>query len=158
MFFNIVLFQPEKPLNTGNIGRTCFLTNSKLHLIKPFKFSLDEKEVRRAGLDYWKNVDLEIHENFYDFYDKYNKKDNNIYICSTKAKNIYTNCSLKYGDSFLFGKESSGLPQEIMDLISDDHKIRVPMMNFVNRSLNVANTVSVILYEALRQVGFLNMK
>lgn len=156
MCFNIVLFEPEKPLNVGNIGRTCVLTNSKLHLIKPFNFSLDEKEVRRAGLDYWKDVDVTVYENFYDFYEKY--KSHNIYICSTKVKKIYTQASFKYGDCFLFGKESKGLPQEIMNIISDDFKIRVPMISTTTRSLNVANTVNIILYEALRQVGFLNMK
>lgn len=156
MRFNIVLFEPEKPLNTGNIGRTCVLTNSKLHLIKPFNFSLDEKEVRRAGLDYWKDVDVSVYENFYDFYNLH--RNNNIYICSTKANRIYTEPSYKYGDCFLFGKESKGLPKEIMDIIEDDYKIRVPMINTTTRSLNVSNTANIILYEALRQVGFLNMK
>lgn len=156
MCFNIVLFEPEKPLNTGNIGRTCVLTNSKLHLIKPFNFSLDEKEVKRAGLDYWKDVNLSVYENFYDFYEKY--KHNRIFICSTKATQFYTNPSYKFGDCFLFGKESKGLPQEIMDMIEDDYKIRIPMINTTTRSLNVANTANIILYEALRQVGFLNMR
>lgn len=156
MSFNIVLFEPEKPLNTGNIGRTCVLTNSKLHLIKPFKFSLDEKEVKRAGLDYWKDVNLTVYENFYEFYEKYNQ--NRIFICSTKATKFYTNPSYRCGDCFLFGKESKGLPQEIMDIVDDDYKIRIPMINTTTRSLNVANTVNIILYEALRQVGFLNMR
>lgn len=156
MKFNIVLFEPEKPLNTGNIGRTCVLTNSKLHLIKPFNFSLEEKEVRRAGLDYWKDVDITVHENFYDFYNLY--KNNNIYVCSTKATQIYTEPVYKYGDCFLFGKESKGLPKEIMDIIDDKFKIRVPMIKTTTRSLNVSNTANIILYEALRQIGFLNMK
>lgn len=156
MCFNIVLFEPEKPLNTGNIGRTCVLTNSKLHLIKPFNFSLDEKSVRRAGLDYWDKVQLSVYENFYDFYEKY--KENNIYICTTKGSKFYTEPKFKYGDCFLFGKESSGLPKYIMDIINDDYKIKVPMINTTTRSLNVANTANIILYEALRQVGFLNMK
>lgn len=156
MNFNIVLFEPEKPLNTGNIGRTCVLTSSKLHLIKPFSFSLDEKEVRRAGLDYWKDVDLEIHENFYEFYEKY--KRNNMYICTTKGKKFYTESSFKKGDFFIFGKESSGLPKEIMDIIEDNNKIKVPMINTTTRSLNLANTANIILYEALRQTGFPNMK
>lgn len=156
MFFNIVLFEPEKPLNVGNIGRTCVLTNSKLHLIKPFNFSLEDKHVKRAGLDYWKNVDLSVYENFYEFYEKYKK--HNIYICSTKGKKFYTENLFKYGDCFLFGKESKGLPEEIMNIIDDNYKIRVPMINTTTRSLNLANTTNIILYEALRQNGFLNMK
>lgn len=156
MCFNIVLFEPEKPLNTGNIGRTCVLTNSKLHLIKPFNFSLDEKGIRRAGLDYWKDVDVSVYENFDKFYGKYKK--NRIFICTTKASKFYTVPSYMYGDCFLFGKESKGLPQEIMDKIRDDYKIKVPMINTTTRSLNVANTANIVLYEALRQVGFLNMR
>ncbi|AID45274.1 RNA methyltransferase [Candidatus Arthromitus sp. SFB-mouse-Japan] len=156
MNFNIVLFEPEKPLNTGNIGRTCVLTNSKLHLIKPFNFSLDDKNVRRAGLDYWKEVDLYLYENFYDFYEKY--REHNIYICTTKGKKFYTESIFKEGDCFLFGKESQGLPEEIMDIIKDENKIRIPMINTTTRSLNVANTANIVLYEALRQVGFPNMK
>lgn len=156
MNFNIVLFEPEKPLNTGNIGRTCVLTNSKLHLIKPFNFSLDDKNVRRAGLDYWKEVDLYLYENFYDFYEKY--REHNIYICTTKGKKFYTESIFKEGDCFLFGKESQGLPEEIMDIIKDENKIRIPMINTTTRSLNLANTANIVLYEALRQVGFPNMK
>ncbi len=134
MNFNIVLFEPEKPLNTGNIGRTCVLTNSKLHLIKPFNFSLDDKNVRRAGLDYWKEVDLYLYENFYDFYEKY--REHNIYICTTKGKKFYTESIFKEGGLFLFGKESQGLPEEIMDIIKDENKIRIPMINTTTRSLN----------------------
>ncbi|BAK81694.1 tRNA (cytidine(34)-2'-O)-methyltransferase [Candidatus Arthromitus sp. SFB-rat-Yit] len=156
MNFNIVLFEPEKPLNTGNIGRTCVLTNSKLHLIKPFNFSLDDKSVRRAGLDYWVDVDLYLYENFYDFYKKY--KEHNIYICTTKGRKLYTDVSFKREDCFLFGKESRGLPTEIMDIIKDENKIRIPMINTTTRSLNVANTANIVLYEALRQVGFPGMK
>ena len=156
MFFNIVLFEPEKPLNTGNIGRTCVLTNSRLHLIKPFQFSLDDKQVKRAGLDYWKDVNVTIYDNFYDFYELH--KDKNIYISSTKANQLYTEPSYQYGDCFLFGKESKGIPKEIMDIINDKYKIRVPMIESTTRSLNLANTVNIVLYEALRQVGFLNMK
>lgn len=156
MHFNIVLFEPEKPLNVGNIGRTCVLTNSKLHLIKPFNFSLDEKEVRRAGLDYWKDVDVTVYENFDEFYNKY--KDRNIYICSTKATQFYSDVRFSYGDCFLFGKESKGLPLGIMSSIAEEFKIRVPMINTTTRSLNLANTANIILYEALRQNGFLNMK
>lgn len=156
MFFNIVLFQPEKPLNTGNIGRTCVLTNSKLHLIEPISFSLDDKYVKRAGLDYWQNVDLTIHKSFEDFYNSH--KENTIYICSTKAGRIYTEPSFKYGDCFLFGKESKGLPQGIMNMIQEKNKLRIPMVSTTTRSLNLSNCANIMLYEALRQVGFPNMK
>ncbi len=156
LFFNIVLFQPEKPLNTGNIGRTCVLTGSKLHLIKPISFSIDDKSIRRAGLDYWKDLDLTIHENFEDFYNLY--RNNRIYICSTKAKRIYNEPSFKYGDCFLFGKESKGLPEGIMSIVQDENKLRIPMISTSTRSLNLANSVNIMLYEALRQVGFPNMK
>ena len=156
MGLNIVLVEPEIPQNTGNIARTCAVIGATLHLVKPLGFDISEKAVRRAGLDYWKDVDVTVYENFYDFYKLH--KHNNIYICSTKANKFYTDPSFKYGDCFLFGKESKGLPEEIMNMVEDEYKIRVPMINTTTRSLNVANTVNIILYEALRQVGFLNMK
>lgn len=156
MSLHIALFEPEKPLNTGNIGRTCVLTNTVLHIIKPFQFSLDEKEVRRAGLDYWKNVDVRVYENFYEFYDKF--KENNIYICSTKAKKYYTDVVYKDSDVLLFGKESRGLPEYVTNLIKCEFKIKIPMIETTTRSLNVANSANIILYEALRQLGFPNMK
>lgn len=152
---NIVLFQPEIPQNTGNIGRTCVLTNSKLHLIKPLGFDLDDKAVKRAGLDYWPYLDVTIYESFEELREKY--KDSTFYFSTTKAKHFYHEASYKQGDFIVFGRESSGLPDSIRD--SDpDRCIRVPMINTTTRSLNLSNTVSIVAYEALRQIDFLGMK
>lgn len=152
---NIVLFQPEIPQNTGNIARTCVLTNCKLHLIKPLGFSIDEKAVKRSGLDYWKDLDLEVHESFEALREKYS--DSNFYFSTTKAKKYYDEVELKQGDFIIFGRESSGLPDSIRD--SDPERcIRIPMLKTSARSLNLSNTVSIITYEALRQLGFPNMK
>jgi len=152
---NIVLFQPEIPQNTGNIGRTCVLTNSKLHLIKPLGFDIDGKSVKRAGLDYWSQLDLEIHESYEALREKY--KDSTFYFCTTKGSKPYSEAKFKEGDFLVFGRESSGLP----DYIRENNKetcIRVPMINTTTRSLNLSNTVAVITYEALRQINFPNMK
>lgn len=155
MNLNIVLFQPEIPQNTGNIARTCVLTNSKLHLIKPLGFSLDEKHLRRAGLDYWKDLDIEIHESYEDLREKY--KGATFYFSTTKAKHFYHEVEFKEGDFVVFGRESSGLPDSIRD--SDpDRCIRVPMLKTSARSLNLSNTAAIIAYEALRQMDFPNMK
>lgn len=155
MNLNIVLFQPEIPQNTGNIGRTCVLTNCKLHLIKPLGFSLDEKAVKRAGLDYWPQLQLEIHESYEDLRNKY--KEGNFYFCTTKGEKYYHEANFKEGDFLVFGRESSGLP----DYIREENKenlIKVPMVDTTTRSLNLSNTVAVIAYEGLRQLGFKNMK
>src|SRR3712207_1953823 len=152
---NIVLFEPEIPQNTGNIGRTCVLTNSKLHLIKPLGFDIDGKSVKRAGLDYWSQLDLEIHESYEALREKY--KDSTFYFCTTKGSKPYSEAKFKEGDFLVFGRESSGLP----DYIRENNKetcIRVPMINTTTRSLNLSNTVAVIAYEALRQINFPNMK
>lgn len=152
---NIVLFEPEIPQNTGNIGRTCVLTNCKLHLIKPLGFSLDEKQVRRAGLDYWKEVDVEIHDSFDALKEKY--KDGVFYFCTTKGKNYHSDAKYNKGDFLVFGKESAGLPDVVRE--SDPERcIRVPMINTTTRSLNLSNTVAIITYEALRQIEFPSMK
>jgi len=153
--FNIVLFEPEIPQNTGNIARTCVLTNSKLHLIKPLGFSLEEKHLKRAGLDYWQYLDLEIHESYEAFREKY--KEGNFYCSTTKASHIYTDVKFQQGDFIIFGKESAGLPDYIRN--SDPDKcIRIPMLETSTRSLNLSNTVSIIAYEGMRQMGFPNMK
>lgn len=155
MNLNIVLFQPEIPQNTGNIARTCVLTNSSLHLIKPLGFSLDEKHLRRAGLDYWKYLDLNIYDSYEELREKY--KDSTFYFSTTHAKNYYSDVKFKEGDFIVFGRESSGLP----DYIKNDNVdtcIRVPMINTTTRSLNLSNTVAIITYEALRQFNFLQMK
>lgn len=155
MNLNIVLFQPEIPQNTGNIARTCVLTNSKLHLIKPLGFSLDEKHLKRAGLDYWPYLKLEIYESYDELREKY--KDSIFYFSTTKGKKIFTEVKFKEEDFIVFGRESCGLPDEIRN--SDpDRCIRVPMLNTSTRSLNLANTVSIVTYEALRQMDFPNMK
>jgi len=152
---NIVLFQPEIPQNTGNIARTCVLTNSKLHLIKPLGFSLDEKHLKRAGLDYWQYLDLEIHESYEDFRNKY--KEGNFYFSTTKGKKYYTQVSYQEGDFIIFGRETSGLPDYIRNS-NLDNLIRVPMLETSTRSLNLSNTVAILAYEALRQMNFPNMK
>lgn len=153
MNFNIVLYQPEIPQNTGNIARTCVLTESKLHLIKPLGFDLDEKHVRRAGLDYWKDLDLEIHESYEEFMQKYGKEK--IFLASTHGGEHYDEVSFHEGDFIMFGRESSGVPQNVHE---DLENIRVPMIKSSTRSLNLSNTVAIIAYEGLRQIGFPNMK
>jgi tRNA (cytidine/uridine-2'-O-)-methyltransferase len=152
---NIVLFQPEIPQNTGNIARTCVLTNSKLHLIKPLGFSLEEKHLKRAGLDYWQYLDMEIHESYEEFREKY--KEGNFYFSTTKANKIYTEVQYSEGDFIIFGKESAGLPDYIRDS-NIDGLIRVPMLQTSTRSLNLSNTVAIVAYEVMRQINFPNMK
>lgn len=152
---NMVLFEPEIPQNTGNIARTCVLTNSKLHLIKPLGFSLDEKQVRRAGLDYWKYLDITIYESYDELREKY--KDSTFYFSTTHADNFYHEVQFKQGDFIVFGKESAGLPDRIRE--GDPERcIKVPMIDSSTRSLNLSNTVSIVAYEALRQMNFPNMK
>jgi len=152
---NIVLFQPEIPQNTGNIGRTCVLTDCKLHLIKPLGFSLDEKQLKRAGLDYWPYLELEIHESYEALREKY--KEATFYYSTTKSSKFYSEVEFKKGDFIIFGRESSGLPDSVRD--SDPERcIRVPMINSTSRSLNISNTVAIMTYEALRQIGFPEMK
>jgi tRNA (cytidine/uridine-2'-O-)-methyltransferase len=150
---NIVLYQPEIPQNTGNIARTCVLTNSKLHLIKPLGFELDEKHLRRAGLDYWKYLDLEVHESYEDFMKKYG--DKRIFLGTTHGGKYYDEVSFQEGDFIMFGRESAGVPENVHE---DLENIRVPMLQTSTRSLNLSNTVAIIAYEALRQIGFPNMK
>lgn len=155
MNLNIVLFEPEIPQNTGNIARTCVLTNSKLHLIKPLGFSLEEKHLRRAGLDYWQYLDMEIHESYEDLRSKYS--NGTFYFSTTKGEKIYSEVEYKEGDFVVFGKESAGLPDYIRDS-NLESLIRVPMLQTSTRSLNLSNTVAIVAYEALRQMDFPNMK
>ena len=150
---NIVLFEPEIPQNTGNIARTCVLTNSTLHLIKPMGFEINDKQVKRAGLDYWSELKLEIHESYEDFIKKYG--DRRIFLSSTHAENHYDEVSYKEGDFIMFGRETSGVPQDV----HESHEgIRIPMVKTSTRSLNLSNTVAIVAYEALRQIGFPEMK
>ena len=151
---NIVLLEPEKPANTGNIGRTCLLTNSKLHLIRPFKFNMDDKTLRRTGLDYWKDVNVEIYDDYSDFLNKNLNK--NIYYATTKANKIYSEIKYKDGDYIVFGKESAGIPENILKE-NKDKCIKIPMISELKRSLNLSNSANIILFEALRQNDFFDL-
>lgn len=153
MNLNIVLYKPEIPQNTGNIARTCVLTDSVLHLIKPLGFSIDDKAVKRSGLDYWKDLKLEVHESYEDFMAKYG--DQRIFLATTHGGKFYSEESYEPGDFIMFGRESSGVPEKVHNA----HKgIRIPMIKTSTRSLNLSNTVCAIAYEALRQMDFPNMK
>ena len=150
---NIVLFEPEIPANTGNIGRTCVATNTRLHLIEPLGFRLDEKSLRRAGMDYWKDLDVTTYIDFDDFLAK--NPDAKIYMATTKAPNVYTDVSYEPDCYIMFGKESAGIPEEIL-VHHKENSIRIPMVGDI-RSLNLGNSVAIVLYEALRQNNFENM-
>lgn len=151
---NVILFQPEIPANTGNIGRTCVATGTKLHLIEPLGFRLNEKEIKRAGMDYWEHLDVTRYVNFEEFLEK--NPGAKIYMATTKAKHVYTDVSYGPDDFIMFGKESAGIPEEIL-VDYEETCIRIPMLSEI-RSLNLANSVSVVLYEALRQNHFSQMK
>ena len=154
MALNIVLYEPEIPANTGNIGRTCVATNTRLHLIEPLGFSLEEKQLKRAGMDYWKDLDVNTYTNWEDFCQK--NPDAKIYYATTKARHVYSEVSYEPDCYIMFGKESAGIPEEILK----DHPdtcVRIPMVG-ETRSLNLSNSVAIVLYEALRQNDFSNMK
>lgn len=150
---NIVLLEPEIPQNTGNIGRTCVATDTCLHLIEPLGFRLSEKEVKKAGLDYWPKLKVITYTSFRDFLEK--NPGANIYMATTKAHKVYTEVSYKDNDFIMFGKESAGIPEEIL-VENEDNCIRIPMWGDT-RSLNLSNSVAIVLYEALRQNGFEKM-
>ena len=151
---NIILHQPEIPANTGNIGRTCVATATKLHLIEPLGFRLDEKSIKRAGMDYWDKLDVTRYTNFEEFKEKHpNAK---IWMATTKAKHTYADVEFGEDDFIMFGKESAGIPEEIL-VDYEETCIRIPMLDEI-RSLNLSNSVAIILYEALRQTNFSNMK
>lgn len=158
MKINVVLVEPEIPHNTGNIARTCSCTDVKLHLIKPLGFSLEEKQLKRAGLDYWDKLNLEVHENIEEFFKRYDINQNNIFLVTTKAPKKYTDIDYtKYKEIFLlFGKETKGLQEDLLKS-NLDKCIRIPMANGV-RSLNLSNAVAIITYEVLRQADFNNLK
>lgn len=151
---NIVLHEPEIPANTGNIGRTCVATGTSLHLIKPLGFDISDKAVRRAGMDYWKELDLHVYEDFDEFVEK--NPGARIYMATTKARKAYTEVEYKGNDFIMFGKESAGIPEEIL-VKYEDTSVRIPMIGEI-RSLNLSNSVSIILYEALRQQDFEGMR
>ena len=150
----IVLLEPEMPANTGNIGRTCVATGSKLHLIEPLGFKINDKTVRRAGLDYWEHLDVEIYDDFDDFLRK--NPGAKIFMATTKAKKTYTEVEYGPDDYIMFGKESAGIPEEIL-VENEETAIRIPM-NYEIRSLNLSNSVAIVLYEALRQQNFEGMQ
>lgn len=151
---NIILHEPEIPHNTGNIGRTCVATDTALHLIKPLGFSLDEKALKRAGLDYWGDLDVYLYEDFNDFC----KKNPNaiIYMATTKAKKTYAEVKYENNSFIMFGKESAGIPEEILVKYKET-SVRIPMKEDI-RSLNLSNAVAIVLYEALRQQNFASMQ
>ncbi|WP_300342107.1 tRNA (cytidine(34)-2'-O)-methyltransferase [Fusobacterium sp.] len=147
---NIVLLNPEIPYNTGNIGRTSVLTNTKLHLIKPLGFSLDEKQLRRAGLDYWHLVDLVIWESYEEFVEA--NAGARIFYATTKTTQKYSDIEFKENDFIMFGPESRGIPEDILNA-NKESCITIPMID-MGRSLNLSNSAAIILYEALRQTDF----
>lgn len=151
---NIVLLEPEIPANTGNIGRTCAATGSRLHLIEPLGFRLDEKSLRRAGMDYWKDLDVTTYINYEDFLEK--NPGARLYMATTKAEKVYTEIQYEPDCYIMFGKESAGIPEEILVEHREDC-IRIPMIGEI-RSLNLGNSAAVILYEALRQNQFAGME
>lgn len=150
---NIVLYEPEIPLNTGNIGRTCAATNTRLHLIEPLGFRLSEKAIKRAGLDYWDKLDVTVYYDFQDFLDR--NPGAKLYMATTKATQVYTDVTYEPDCYLMFGKESAGIPEEIL-VEHQDTCVRIPMWGDI-RSLNLANSVAIVLYEALRQNGFEKM-
>lgn len=153
MAINIVLHEPEIPYNTGNIARTCACTGSKLHLIEPLGFLLEDKYLKRAGLDYWKYLDVKVYKDLNDFFEK--NRDANIFYFSTKGKQEYTQAPYADGCYLMFGKETAGLPRWLIE--QNIHKTyRIPMISDV-RSLNLSNSVAIVLYEALRQLNFPNL-
>ncbi|WP_026905603.1 tRNA (cytidine(34)-2'-O)-methyltransferase [Paucisalibacillus globulus] len=153
MSVHVVLFEPEIPANTGNIGRTCLATDTKLHLIHPLGFSTEDKAVRRAGLDYWKDVDIEEHQSIFDLYDKF--PEGKFYYIENFGTKHYTDFDFSNSDEdlfFVFGKESSGIPKDL--LVGKENQCLRIHMNDKVRSLNLSNTAAIIIYEVLRQQGF----
>lgn len=152
--FNIVLVEPEIPQNTGNIARTCAATGSRLHIVKPMGFEINDKHLKRAGLDYWYLLDITYYENPDEFFEK--NKNGRFFYSTTKAPKSYAEACFKDEDFILFGKETKGLPEEL--LYKDGERcIRIPMIDEA-RSLNLSNAVAIVVYEALRQTGFQSLK
>lgn len=148
--FHIVLIEPEIPPNTGNIGRLCAATGSFLHLVGKLGFSLDDRHLRRAGLDYWPDVKLQRWENFENLQTAH--PDGRYWFMTKKARRSYVDCSFAPGDFLVFGKETLGLPDEMLEKVTDQ-TLRIPIFSDAVRSLNLANSAAIILYEALRQTG-----
>ena len=150
---NIVLYEPEIPANTGNIGRTCVATGTRLHLIEPLGFKLNEKALKRAGMDYWNDLDVTTYIDYQDFLEK--NPGVKIYMATTKAHKVYTDVEYEPDCYIMFGKESAGIPEEIL-VEHEEDCMRIPMNGDI-RSLNLGNSVAIVLYEALRQNGFAGM-
>ncbi|MGN0719653.1 MAG: tRNA (uridine(34)/cytosine(34)/5-carboxymethylaminomethyluridine(34)-2'-O)-methyltransferase TrmL [Anaerovoracaceae bacterium] len=156
MALHIVFVEPEIPPNTGNIARTCAATDTKLHLVKPLGFNIDDKSVKRAGLDYWPYVQLEVHDSLDAFLEKYDGR--RMFLATTKGGQIYTEPTYQDEDMFLFGKETAGLPRDFI-AAHEDMAIRIPMSADTRlRSFNLANSANIILFEALRQLNFPGLK
>ena len=156
MAIHIVLVEPEIPPNTGNIARSCAATNSVLHLVEPLGFSIDDKSLKRAGLDYWPFVKLEVHKSLQDFLTLYNGR--NMYLATTKGARVYTEVSYQDEDMILFGKETAGLPRDFIEA-NQQNAVRIPMSEDTRlRSFNLSNSANIILFEALRQLGFPNLR
>ncbi len=151
---NIVLLEPEIPANTGNIGRTCVAAGARLHLIEPLGFSLSEKALKRAGMDYWKSLDVTTYIDYQDFLDR--NPGAKVYMATTKAQKVYTEAAYEPDCYIMFGKESAGIPEEIL-VENKENCVRIPMIGDI-RSLNLGNSAAIILYEALRQNGFKGME
>ena len=151
---DIILVEPEIPMNTGNIARTCACTGARLHLIKPLGFDISDRAVKRAGLDYWQYVDISVYENIEEFFEK--NGDENLFLATTKAPRCYSQADFSGDVKLMFGKETAGLPQWLREKYSHCC-LRIPMLNDL-RSLNLANSVAILCYEALRQQGFPNLK
>lgn len=151
--FHIVLFEPEIPPNTGNIIRLCANTGAQLHLVKPLGFSLEDKQLKRAGLDYHEYANLQVHENWQAC--KLALAGKRMFALTTKGSTRHTDLSFQAGDVFVFGPETRGLPQEIRDEFLPEHRVRLPMLPD-SRSLNLSNSAAILLYEAWRQIDFLN--
>lgn len=148
--FNIVLVEPEIPQNAGNIARTCAATGVKMHIVKPMGFEIDDKKLKRAGLDYWHLLGIQYYENLDEFFEK--NKNGRFYFSTTKARHTYCDVNYQDGDYILFGKETKGLPEQLLH-DNKDACIRIPMISEA-RSLNLSNAVAIVVYEALRQTGF----
>ena len=158
MKINIVMVEPEIPQNTGNIARTCAATASKLHLVKPLGFSITDKYLKRAGLDYWDKLEIEEHDSLEEFLKKYNPNENAMYFATTKGKSCYSDVDYTNKEDvfILFGKETKGLPEDLLQE-QIDKTIRIPMKEHL-RSLNLSNSVAIVVYEVLRQNKFNNLE
>lgn len=152
--FNIVLVEPEIPQNTGNIARTCAATGSRLHLVRPLGFNIDDKKLKRAGLDYWHLLDITYYDNLDAFFKE--NSGGRFFLATTKGGKNYSDVTYKDGDYFLFGKETKGLPETLI-WDNPESAVRIPMIDEA-RSLNLSNSVAIMVYEALRQTGFLSLK